>query len=473
MILDDAISSKTFAAQSEIWSRRLTEWLAQAQSGDGPSLPWAAPETRLRAMQDALESETSFEKIVSLVLDGAHRLHSPRCLGHQVSAPYPTASLLDALASVTNQGGALYEMSPTLSSAERAIVRRLVGMVGWNEGDGFGTSGGTLANLTALLAARNRRYPRAWEAGDFGGRIPAVLVSEGAHYSLARAGGILGLGTRAIVKVPGRRLEADAVERACRKAREEGYDPFALVASSCSTSTGTFDPLNDLADVAVAEALWLHVDGAHGASALFSKRFRGQLDGVHRADSLTWDAHKMLGVPSLATFLLFRRATDSYVAFSQDAPYLFGPEAPVAPEFDAGHRTLECTRHSLSAGLFGLWSLYKEAFFEAHVDRLWDRARELYARLRATPDFVPTHEPEANILCFRWVPEGRDDISELQPRVRQRLIETGGPYLTRTRLSDGWHLRIVVMNPLVEGRHLGETLDAIRKAGREVIAGAG
>jgi L-2,4-diaminobutyrate decarboxylase len=129
---------------------------------------------------------------------------------------------------------------------------------------------------------------------------PAILTGADSHYSVARSAGILGLGMKHVIKVPlddKRRMRADAIEPLVKQARENGLAPIAIVASACSTPIGAFDPIPAIADAAERLGLWLHVDGAHGASVLFSKRHRALVAGIDRADSVTWDAHKMLFTP--------------------------------------------------------------------------------------------------------------------------------------------------------------------------------
>src|SRR5262249_30231522 len=154
---------------------------------------------------------------------------------------------------------------------------------------------GSLANLTALLAARARVAPDAWEQGtppDL-----AVLAPPSVHYSVRRAVAILGLGENAICKLEVDELErirVDRLEDALERMRADGRRPMALVAASCATATGLHDDLNGIADFCERHGIWLHTDAAHGASALLSPKHSGLLDGIDRSDSLIWDAHKML-----------------------------------------------------------------------------------------------------------------------------------------------------------------------------------
>jgi len=158
-----------------------------------------------------------------------------------------------------------------------------------------------------------------------------VLVSEEAHYSIDRAIRIMGWGRQGAVPVPADeqfRMRATALEDSYGAATRAGLKVIAVVANACSTATGTYDPLEEIADFCAARNLWFHVDGAHGAVAVLSNRYRSLMKGVERADSLVWDAHKMMLMPLLVSAVLFRDRAAGDRAFEQRASYLFDEAGP-------------------------------------------------------------------------------------------------------------------------------------------------
>ena len=182
------------------------------------------------------------------------------------------------------------------------------------------------------------------------------------------------------------------------------------------------------------------MDGAHGASALLSPARRHLLDGVEAADSLVWDAHKMLRTPTLCAAVLFRdhRALDG--AFRQEASYLFHEKNQ--PGFDFISRTVECTKAGLGLRLFAVLAALGEQGLADYIDRQTDLARDAHARIGREPGFECAVEPESNIVCFR-VPG--DDAEQL--RVRDRVIADGDFYLTTTLFGGRRFLRLVFMHP--------------------------
>lgn len=196
----------------------------------------------------------------------------PRYVGHQVSAPLPQAALASLASALLNNGMAVYEMGPVATGMERAVLGWLASRLGLPaSADGVLTSGGSVGNLTGLLAARNARAGFGiWKAGAQAGPPLAVLVSEEAHYSVRRAAQLMGLGEAGAVRVETDaryRLRPEALDAALAAATREGRRVFAVVASACSTATGAFDPLDQVADFCEPQGLWLHVDAAHGGSA--------------------------------------------------------------------------------------------------------------------------------------------------------------------------------------------------------------
>ncbi|NOX53158.1 MAG: aminotransferase class I/II-fold pyridoxal phosphate-dependent enzyme [Planctomycetes bacterium] len=421
-----------------------------------------------------------FSELVRLALSRGLNLHDPRYIGHQVPASVPIAGLFDAVGAVTNQVMAVYEMGPWATAVERALVNRLGEQIGWRVGEfsGLVTHGGSLANLTGLLTARNVSLGDAWERGvGRTGPPPAIVVHSDAHYSVMRAAGVLGLGTENVLRVPldsGRRMDPNRLEELLRSLRRENRPIVAVVACACATPIGAFDPLEQIAEVCRRYEVWLHVDAAHGGSACFSRRYRHLVAGLDRADSVVWDAHKMLFVPALCAFVLYRDKRHRFEAFRQDAPYLFDPSAPGIADYDSGLKTIECTKRAAAFGLWGLWSLFGPQLLADMVDVTFAMGRQFYEKLKAAPDFQPLHEPECNIVAFRHVPEALRDtspesIGQFQLNLRRDLIQSGEFYIVPTKLDGVGALRVTIINPLTTPDHLDALLDALRAHGRRLV----
>jgi L-2,4-diaminobutyrate decarboxylase len=412
-----------------------------------------------------------WEKVVGDSINLAH----PMYMGHQVAPPLPHAVLADALTSLLNNSVAVWEMSPAGTFVEGEVVRWMRELVGYPEdADGTLVSGGSVANLTGLLAAREAAFPGSWRvgvAGTPGLERAAVLASDHSHYSAERAVGLMGLGSDAVVQVAtrGGKMDVAALEAAIRRARSEGRAPLAIVGTAGTTPTGRFDDLAALADVAAGEGIWLHVDAAHGGSLLASRRLRPLLAGIDRADSVAWDPHKLMFMPLSAGAILVRDRRHLDAAFQQSAPYLFHPRPGEERSRDIGRRTLQCSKRMDALKLWVSLRHHGLGHFAALQERTVDNAWTLHHLLTDAPDFEPAHEPESNILCFRYLPASHAGASpaaldDLQREVRERYNASGRGWITATMLDGRRVLRVTLMNPLTGPEHLERLLEGLRES---------
>ncbi|MEP6550773.1 MAG: pyridoxal-dependent decarboxylase [Gemmatimonadales bacterium] len=337
------------------------------------------------------------------------------------------------------------------------------------------TSGGTEANFTAMLAARNAAVPNAWEDG-LGADPPVVVYGEHAHYAVTRAIGQLGMGRRSGVPIPSRdyRINVDLLVAALDRLQKDGKRVMAVVASAGTTATGSFDDLEAVGKLCDDRGLWLHVDGAHGASALLSTRPPRALNGLRYSRSLAWDPHKMMLLPLAAGMVLTRDEGDLERAFAQQAPYLFhaGKSSRI---IDQGVRSFQCSRR---ADVLKLWFVMQR--FGSHglgrlYDHLCDTARLLYDAIEERDDFENIHEPESNILCFRYLGRGgkagtadTKRIDELNRELRPRYNREGTGWITATVLDGRPVLRVTMMNPRTNIEHVRALLDGLSAKAKEI-----
>jgi L-2,4-diaminobutyrate decarboxylase len=482
-----AYSPELFTACGQELCTQLGTYLVQQQAREGRVFPGGDPEDLIAAARRWLETATPvpveslphrWSAMIETMLAHSQNLHHPRYIGHQVPAPVPLAGLCDTIGSVTNQPMAVFEMGPWATAVERALVQALGEQLGFAAGTfaGFITHGGSLANFTALLTARNHALKNAWELGvDESTSRPVILTQADAHYSIARAAGMLGLGTRHVVKVgldDRRRMSPSALRTELEQARATGQTVIAVCASCCTTPIGAFDPLPAIADLCAEFGVWLHVDAAHGGAACFSPKLRSLVDGIARADSVVWDAHKMLFVPALCAFVFYKTAAHRFEAFRQEAPYLFDPTAPGMADYDIGLQTVECTKRAAGFGLWGVWSLFGPDLFRQLVENTFALAQQFYGELTQQGDFVALHEPQCNIVVFRYCPAewaalSEDELGMRQLTLRRALIETGAYYITATKLDGLGALRVTIINPLTTIDDLRGLLHTIREVARQ------
>ncbi|MFJ2745754.1 pyridoxal phosphate-dependent decarboxylase family protein [Streptomyces sp. NPDC087440] len=420
--------------------------------------------------------------ILDLYIRTGIPVHSPGSMGRQFSGVVPLSGVVDFVSSVVNQPSSFYEAGQLPNVAEQLMAGELNRFIGFDPDrfDMITTSGGSLANLTALLAARNATYPQYWAEGGSalaGLPRPAIAVGADVHYSVSRAAGVLGIGEDQLVRLPLNDAKQICVEQAphvLEAAEQRNLKVFCLVASAGSTSLGAFDPLDELADLARRKGIWLHVDGAHGASLLVSDKQRAKLKGIEKADSLTWDAHKMMFVPAPCTLLFYRNGEKALGAFRQQASYVFDEEPDVYTDLDSGGKNFECTKRPMIMPLWTLWSVFGRALFAEKIDYLCDLTAEAHRVVEQEPDFDALHRPESNILCFRYRPSDlirADETHRLQVAIRNRIKRQGNFFLSKVNVDGVAALRVVMMNHHITVEHFRMLLSEIRKAGEELLHG--
>lgn len=452
-------------------------YLAETAAGIGPVTTRHTPEQLAIRFAEPLPQDGRpitevIRRLEREVLPEVTRLTHPMYMGHQVSAPLPAAIWTEALISAVNNSTAVQEMAPPTTIIEHQLVRWLSELVGWGpESGGTLTSGGTEATFTALLAARAAAMPDAWEDG-VGDNPPVVLYGEQSHYAVTRAIAQLGLGLRRGIAIPTRNhcMDVPALSGQLDRLEREGTRVMAVVATAGSTPTGSFDDLESIGRLCEDRGLWLHVDGAHGATALFSARHQHRMAGIHRARSLAWDPHKTMLLPLSAGMVMLRNERDLAQAFLQRAPYLF--HKPGGDKvWDLGPVSFQCSRRADALKLWVTLQRYGARAVGALYDRLAETAKVLYDLVQAHPAFEALHQPESNILCFRYLGDGAqadDALDALNFELRQSYNRSGKGWITMTVLGGRRVLRTTIMNPRTGADHLHALLDGLVATARSL-----
>ncbi len=476
-LLQHAFDPEEFRREGHKLVDLLTAYLTDCREAQPmPVLPPSEPDEMDRFWEGEMRKpDFDIQQFYTTLITQSNHIHHPRYMGHQVVPPAPLSALTELLEAMLNNGMAIYEMGPAATAIERVVLRWLAQRMSLPaSAEGVLTSGGSAGNLTGLLAARQAMCGYdIWEEGNRDSAPLALMVSEEAHYSVARAARIMGWGKKGIVKIPVNshlRTDTSALIQTLAKARQDGLRVIALVGNACTTSTGTYDPLDEMADFAQKEGLWFHVDGAHGGAAAFSEKYRHLVKGIERADSVVIDFHKMMLAPALTTAVLFRNGGHSYETFAQKAEYLLMNEKKQA-WYDSAGRTLECTKKMLGVKVFAMIKLYGDKIFADYINTTYDLGHTLAGMLKREPGFEPATEPDGNIVCFRYIPQNfRGDVNALTAEIRKAIIAEAGFYIVQTRVSGKTYLRVTLMNPFTGVSDLTALLDRIRSSGDALAA---
>jgi aromatic-L-amino-acid/L-tryptophan decarboxylase len=405
----------------------------------------------------------------------------PRQFGYFTPPPLPMSIMGELLAQVANQGVDVWHAGPVAAFVEEEVVRWLCDLVGYGEGSfGLLTSGGVMANFMGMTLARDLHLgklrgtvgpPRGKDLED-----ARVYTSDQTHFSIAKALDELGFPASTLVVLPSDddfHLRGAAVGAAVARDRAAGLLPFAIAAVSGSTNTGSVDALEELADVAAAEDLWLHVDAAYGGGARLSERDRDRVPALERADSVTVDPHKWFFQAYDIGGLLVRDRRALGAVFGGRAPeYYRGGETADSATNDHDEQlnfyklSFEGTRRWRALKLWMTWKHLGTAGFGRLIEANDDLAAHLAQRCAEAADFeaLPAR-PELSVVCFRHLPAGLrgEALDAHQDRLQTALEASGDGWVTTTRLRGSTWLRAGIVNYLATEDDIDRLLDLLRR----------
>lgn len=438
---------------------------------DDPDAP-IVPERHLPSAHGLLDAPIEplalLERVAAALESGIVHVDHPRYFGLFNPAPAPLAVLGDALASAFNPQLATRGHAPWPVSVEESLLRELGARFGWAPESTFGAfaSGGAEANATALHCALAAAFPELGEAGlrSLRGEPRAYISAEG-HATIARAARLAGLGAGAVRVIPAdsrQRMKTEALRDALARDRAAGAVPFLVVATAGTTASGAIDPIAEIAAVAERERCWLHVDAAWGGLAALVPELRPVLDGVARADSITFDAHKVMSAPMGTGTVLVRRPGVLERVFADPTGYMprDGSSDPYARSMQWSRRFLGL-RVLLPLAAIG-WDGYAASLLRQV--RLADRLRE---RLREDGWKIVNDTP-LPIVCF--VDSRGDGSRRVLDAIARAVIASAGGWISVPRLASGESvLRACVNSHRTEERDIDQlvaALDVAREATR-------
>ena len=439
---------------------------------EGPAWAGATREDMERLFREGAPEEGSppvevMRRAAREVLQYAGRIDHPRFFAFVPSSPTWPTVLADLLASGFNvfQGTWLESAGP--SQVELVVLdwfREWLGLPA--TAGGVFTSGGSAANLDALVAARSSRGhpPR-----------PVFYSSDQAHSSLGRAARIAGVRVddmRTIATDDQYRIDVEALRRVIRRDRKAGLDPLLVAASGGATNTGAVDPLRDLGELCSEEGVWLHVDGAYGGFAVLTEEGRRALDGIELADSVTLDPHKWLFQSYEIGCLLVRDVADLDAAFRTSPEYLQDVRMG-ADHVNFGERGLQLSRSFRALKVWMSIKAFGVAAFREAIGRSIRLAREAERYVTKAEELELLTPQQLGILCYRYNPRARtlggEELDELNAEIQARIVASGYAMVSSTRLRGVYSLRLCVMNYRSTSQDVLGTLRRVEELGRELL----
>jgi glutamate/tyrosine decarboxylase-like PLP-dependent enzyme len=489
---------------ADTWATALDFLYDQAANrAMGDPAPYAALRSKFFGAKGGPASAPLTATPIASILDefrdrlagGQMNAQHPRQFGYFTPPPLPVSMMGELLAQMTNQGVDVWHAGPLATFVEEEVVRWLCDLVGYGPASfGLLTSGGVMANFMGMTLARDIHLGRLLGAGRAprGALLEGVRVytSDQTHFSIARALDLLGFPPETLVVIPSDdafRLRGEPVAAAVGRDRAAGLTPFAIAAVAGSTNTGSVDAVGELADIANAEDLWLHVDAAYGGAARLSKRDGDRVADLERADSVTVDPHKWFFQAYDIGGLLVRDGAHLAQTFGGRAPeYYRGGETPAdglgSDDHDHGEQlnfyklSFEGTRRWRALKLWMSWKHLGTEGFARLIEANDDLAALLARHCAESDDFeaIPA-VPELSVVCFRHLPGGRAaalalpavDLDAHQDRLQAALEASGDGWLTTTRLRGATYLRAGIVNYLSTDADIDRLLATLRRLAAE------
>ncbi|KAM5289411.1 cysteine sulfinic acid decarboxylase isoform 2-T2 [Ctenodactylus gundi] len=405
---------------------------------------WKEPEELKQLLDLELKSQgESQEQILErcrAVIHYSVKTCHPRFFNQLFSGLDPHSLAGRIITESLNTSQYTYEIAPVFVLMDEEVLRKLRTLVGWSSGDGVFCPGGSMSNIYAMNLARYQRYPECKQRGLRALPPLALFTSEESHYSFSKGAAFLGLGTDSVrvVKADARgKMIPEDLERQISLAEAEGAVPFLVCATSGTTVLGAFDPLDAIANVCQRHGLWLHVDAAWGGSVMLSQMHRHLVDGIHRANSVAWNPHKLLAAGLQCSALLLRDTSNLLKrCHGSQASYLFQQDKFYDVSLDTGDKVVQCGRHVDCLKLWLMWKAQGGQGLERRVDRAFALAQYLVEEIRKREGFELVVEV-APVLKERMVKEGSMMIGYQPhgPRVNFFRVIVANPNLTHADID--------------------------------------
>jgi glutamate/tyrosine decarboxylase-like PLP-dependent enzyme len=379
---------------------------------------------------------------------------SPRFMAYIPGGGVSYSAFGDLIAAASNKYSGFASASPGAVRIENACTQWLASVIGYPaKATGTLTSGGSIANLTAVVAAREARD------SEGGG---AIYVTRFAHYCIDKALHIAGRGRsprRLIATDEHNRMSPKALESALEEDRRGGVRPWLVVASAGTVDTGAIDPLVEIADICRRYGAWLHVDGAYGGLFALCDEGKGLLRGIDQADSVALDPHKTLFLPYGTGAALVRDGRLLQDAFSASGEYIrpLG-ESEVGPS--PADLSPELTRHFRALRLWLPLQMAGIAAFRAAQSEKLALARYFHARLGELDGFDPGPEPQLSVVAFRYLPR-QGDVDDFNERLMQHIQQEGRVMMSGTRIDGSYRLRCAILCFRTHVEHVDDAVDAV------------
>ena len=443
---------------------QIGQYAAQYLDSVGTAPAYSAPTEQSAFIKDAAITDqgADIEQVLDLLSENVDSVGinttSGRFLGFIPGGGLVYSALGDYLAAIANRYAGVYHASPGAVTIENSLLRWLGTVLGYPESaSGNLASGGSLANLTAIVTSRDAH-------GVVGDAIPrsVLYLTDQVHHCINKALHIAGVShciQRTVSVDDHYRMEPDALEALIKADKQAGLQPWMVIASAGTINTGAVDPLRQIGEVAAAEGLWYHIDGAYGGLFKLCPEGQAVLKGTEYSDSMVVDPHKTLFLPYGTGAVLIKDARKQLAAFTAHADYL--ESAYDNNELSSADLSPELTKHFRGLRLWLPLKLLGVQPFQAALSEKIALARYFYEQIQRVPGFEAGPYPDLSVVTYRYLPS-RGDVNDFNQQLMESVLREGTIYISSTRLDGKLMLRAAIMSFRTHLEDIDVAVDRLR-----------
>jgi glutamate/tyrosine decarboxylase-like PLP-dependent enzyme len=400
---------------------------------------------------DSGADQNEFLEMVDQYLTYSVRTGNKQFLNQLYSGFNFPAFIGDVLTTLTNTSMYTYEVAPVATEIEKTMISLMNSFAGYENGEGLFVSGGSNANLVAMFSARNRLLPETRFTGYDRDQKLTAFINEQAHYSIETAANVLGIGSKNVIKVKADadgRIIPEEFENAIAESIARGEKPFFAVATAATTLLGSYDPINEMAEICQRNGIWLHADGSFGGSIILSEKHRNMMNGIEKTDSFAWNPHKLMNIPLICSVILLKQKdTLKHNLTDLNTDYIFH-EIDVAE--DLGKKSIQCGRRVDAVKLWFAWKYFGLKGYQQRIDNLMDMAAWAEKLVLENPRLELMAARQSFAICFRYIPEREADLNEFNLQLRESLRKTGQTIVNYGYIGKDLTIRLITANAGLE-----------------------
>lgn len=463
------LSPETMRAMIDRAMDRIVAYVGSFSSQPAADLSGSAELART-VMESLPERGSDYAALLDLLFDRylpkSYNSAGPSYLAYIPGGGIFHAAVADLISDAANRYVGVWTAAPALSQIEAVVARWFAEIVGYPpEARGLITTGGSLANFTAIVTARRERLPADFLKGT-------IYTSDQVHHSVLKAAILAGFPENNVREIPVDdkfRIRLTSLRDAIAADRRDGWTPFLIVGNAGTTNTGAVDDLEGLAEIAQNERLWLHLDGAYGAFFMLTGRGRKVMSGIEKSDSLTLDPHKALFLPYGTGSLLVRDGDALRRAHAVNAHYM--PPMQEDPDFvDLCQYSPELTRAFRGLRVWLPFKMHGVGPFRANLEEKLDLTEWATEELRTIPGIEIVAAPQLTVVAFRLVPPGLDPapLNDLNRTLIEKINARQRVLLTGTVVNGMFVIRICILSFRTHMERVQACLEDIRASVAEI-----